>query len=136
MKTLLMDMETRRILEEAVDEASNILKSYRLELDSLADLLCEHETVDGAQIDAILGQTEKQGEGKVFPGSAPNGHKPFRMVTRTNVDEQPKGKVDLDDLSCWENEGGQNANHISEGEASVSQGYSIKPERSPKNASV
>jgi cell division protease FtsH len=132
----LVDVETRRILEEAVDEANSILKSHRLALDSLADLLCEHETVDGAQIDAILGQTEKQGEGKVFPRSASNGHKPFQMVTRTNVDEQPKGKVDLDDLSRWENEGGQNAKRMSEGEASVSQEYSIQLERSPKNASV
>ena len=81
MKTLLMDMETRRILEEAVDEASNILKSYRLELDSLADLLCEHETVDGAQIDAILSRTEKQEEGKVIAGFAPNGHEPFQKET-------------------------------------------------------
>ena len=58
----LVDVETRRILEEAVDEASSILKSHRLALDSLADLLCEHETVDGAQIDALLGQ-EKIHEG-------------------------------------------------------------------------
>jgi cell division protease FtsH len=75
----LVDMETRRIMEEAVDEASSILKNHRPALDSLADLLCEHETVDGAQIDAILSQTEKQGEGKLFPGSAPNGHKPPQM---------------------------------------------------------
>jgi cell division protease FtsH len=32
----LVDMETRRILEEAVDEASSILKSHRLALDSLS----------------------------------------------------------------------------------------------------
>jgi cell division protease FtsH len=74
----LVDVETRRILEEAVDEASSILKSHRPALDSLADLLCEHETVDGAQIDAILGQEEKQEEGKVFPEPpAPNGHEPI-----------------------------------------------------------
>ncbi len=132
----LVDMETRRILEEAVDEASNILKNHRLALDSLADLLCEHETVDGAQIDAILSQTEKQEEGKVFPRYAPNGHKPFQMVTWIKDDECRKGNIELDDLLRWENEGGHIENRVSEGEASVSQGYSIKLERSPENASV
>jgi cell division protease FtsH len=72
----LVDVETRRILEEAVDEASSILESHRTALDSLADLLCEHETVNGAQIDAILGRKEIQEEEKVFPGIAPNGHEP------------------------------------------------------------
>ncbi len=73
----LVDMETRRILEEAVDEASSILNSQRLALESLADLLCEQETVNGAQIDAILGQKKKQGEGTEFSKPAPNGHKPL-----------------------------------------------------------
>lgn len=72
----LVDTETRRILEEAVDEARSILISHRSALDSLADLLCEHETVDGAQIDAILGRTEKQEDVHKIPGYAPNGHKP------------------------------------------------------------
>jgi cell division protease FtsH len=75
----LVDKETRRILEEAVSEASSILKNHRMALDSLADLLCEHETVNGAQIDMILGQKEKREEERVFPGGAPNGHKPSQM---------------------------------------------------------
>lgn len=54
----LVDTETRRIIEEAVDEARKNLEDHRPELDQLADLLCEHETVDGAQIDAILGKIE------------------------------------------------------------------------------
>jgi cell division protease FtsH len=62
----LVDVETRRILEEAVEKASSILELHRSALDSLADLLCEHETIDGAQIDAILGQREQQVEEKIF----------------------------------------------------------------------
>lgn len=54
----LVDTETRRILEEAVSAAENILEKHRTDLEHLADLLCEHETVDGAQIEAILGKTE------------------------------------------------------------------------------
>ena len=74
----LVDVETRRILEEAVGEARSILESHRLALDSLADLLCEQETVDGAQIEAILGQKNKPDEGKLFPRPAPNGHEPLQ----------------------------------------------------------
>jgi cell division protease FtsH len=76
----LVDVETRRILEEAVAEAGRILKNYRLALESLADLLCENETVDGAQIDALLGQKENQADGMVNVKSAPNGHKPLKTA--------------------------------------------------------
>jgi cell division protease FtsH len=54
----LVDTETRRIIEEAVEEARSILENHRPELDHLADLLCEKETVDGSQIEAILSKTE------------------------------------------------------------------------------
>jgi len=55
-----VDTETRRIIEEAVEEARTILKKHRLELDHLADLLCEHETVDGSQIDAIIRKSDSR----------------------------------------------------------------------------
>ncbi len=54
----LVDTETRRIIEEAVDEARIILENHRPELNKLANLLCEQETVEGSQIDAILGKSE------------------------------------------------------------------------------
>ena len=54
----LVDTETRRIIEEAVDEARIILENHRPELDKLATLLCEQETVEGSEIDAILGKSE------------------------------------------------------------------------------
>jgi cell division protease FtsH len=54
----LVDTETRRIIEEAVDEARSMLEAHRPELDHLADLLCEQETVDGSQIDAMLNKIE------------------------------------------------------------------------------
>jgi hypothetical protein len=41
-----------------------------------------------------------------------------------------KVNVELDDLLRWENEGGHIENRVSDGEASVSQGYSINLERS------
>jgi cell division protease FtsH len=114
----LVDIETRRILEEAVVEASNILEDHRLALVNLADLLCEHETVDGAQIDALLGQKEKQEDGKDFPRPAPNGHKQINLNAWIKDDKQPKSAVELDGLLRWENEGGQPENHLSEGRGS------------------
>jgi cell division protease FtsH len=63
----LVDTETRRLLEQAVEEACDLLVMHRLELDRLADLLCEHETVDGSQIDAILSAAENYTE----PGETP-----------------------------------------------------------------
>ena len=56
----LVDTETRRIIEEAVDEARIILENHRPELNQLANLLCEQETVDGTQIDAILNKSENR----------------------------------------------------------------------------
>jgi cell division protease FtsH len=102
----LVDMETRRILEEAVDEASSILDSHRMALDSLADLLCEQETVDGAQIDAILGQKKIKEDGTIYPEPAPNGHKKLQRVSSIMDDGWQKAKVELDELLRWEYEGG------------------------------
>ncbi len=56
----LVDTETRRIIEEAVEQARSILVIHRPELDHLTDLLCEQETVDGDQIDSILSREEIQ----------------------------------------------------------------------------
>lgn len=56
----LVDIETRRIIEEAVTEAHTNLENHRAILDRLADLLCEYETVDGAQIEALLKAYEIQ----------------------------------------------------------------------------
>jgi len=56
----LVDTETRRMIEEAVEEARSHLENHRSALNRLADLLCEQETVDGAQIDVILNDSYKE----------------------------------------------------------------------------
>jgi cell division protease FtsH len=56
----LVDTETRRIIEEAVEHSKSVLEAHRSELNQLADMLVEHETVDGAQLDAMLNQIEIQ----------------------------------------------------------------------------
>ena len=51
-----MDAETRRIVEEAVSRASELLATHPVALGRLAEKLCDQETVDGSQITAILAE--------------------------------------------------------------------------------
>ena len=49
-----VDAETRRLVEEALDSASALLSAHRATLDRLAERLCEHETVNGGEVTAML----------------------------------------------------------------------------------
>jgi cell division protease FtsH len=60
-----VDAETRRIVEEALSRAWELLDSHRDALERLATRLRERETVDGSEVTAIL-------EGSV----SGNGHRP------------------------------------------------------------
>ncbi len=51
-----VDAETRRIVEEAVSRASELLQTHPVALGKLAEKLCDQETVDGSQITAILAE--------------------------------------------------------------------------------
>jgi len=51
-----VDAETRRIVEEAVNRASELLGTHPVALGRLAEKLCDQETVDGSQITAILAE--------------------------------------------------------------------------------
>jgi cell division protease FtsH len=51
-----VDAETRRIVEEAVCRASELLETHPAALSRLAEKLCDQETVDGSQITAILAE--------------------------------------------------------------------------------
>ena len=50
-----IDAEVRRLIDDAHTEARSILETHRKTLDSMADALLEKETLDGADLDAILG---------------------------------------------------------------------------------
>ena len=53
-----VDREVRRLLDEAHDEAREVLSLHRATLDQLADALVEHETLDEPKLEAILGDLE------------------------------------------------------------------------------
>ena len=51
-----VDAETRRIVEEAVSRAGELLAIHPAALGRLAEKLCDQETVDGSQITVILAE--------------------------------------------------------------------------------
>lgn len=51
-----VDAETRRLVEEALDSAAALLSTHRATLDRLAERLCEHETVNGSEVVAMLAE--------------------------------------------------------------------------------
>jgi cell division protease FtsH len=51
-----VDAETRRIVEEALGRAWDLLDAHRAALDTLAQRLCERETIDGAEVVALLAE--------------------------------------------------------------------------------
>jgi cell division protease FtsH len=55
-----IDAEVRRLIDEAHQEAAEILVTHRATLDKLADALVEKETLDRAEVTAILGEVPKR----------------------------------------------------------------------------
>jgi cell division protease FtsH len=55
----IIDEEVARLLREADERAFTLLRSHRDALDRLADLLLERETVDGTDVDDILGRVPR-----------------------------------------------------------------------------
>ena len=51
-----VDAETRRLVEEALDQATALLSAHRATLDRLAERLCENETVNGSEVAAMLAE--------------------------------------------------------------------------------
>ena len=49
-----VDVETRRIVEDALSRAWNLLESHRAALERLAERLCEQETVSGEELASLL----------------------------------------------------------------------------------
>jgi cell division protease FtsH len=52
----VIDEEVSKLLRQAEARASELLSSHRDELDRLTELLLERETVDGTDVDEILGR--------------------------------------------------------------------------------
>ena len=53
-----IDSEIRRVIDEAYNSASRVLREHRDELDMISNLLVERESVDRDEFEALLGGTE------------------------------------------------------------------------------
>jgi cell division protease FtsH len=56
----VIDTEVAKLLREAEDRALGLLRSHRDTLDQLTELLLERETIDGTDLDALLGRVPGQ----------------------------------------------------------------------------
>jgi cell division protease FtsH len=54
-----IDSAASRLLRQAEDRATELLKAHRSELDALASLLLERETVDGSEVYRLAGQPNR-----------------------------------------------------------------------------
>ena len=74
-----IDSEVRRLIDEAHEEAMEVLVTYRKVLDRLADALMEKETLDTAEVMEILGEVPERPR-RVTNGSGPTGN--VRPISR------------------------------------------------------
>jgi cell division protease FtsH len=57
----LIDEEVRRLVSEAEAEAEKVLTEYRGQLDTLAEALLEHESLNAEEVDALFAPDQKSG---------------------------------------------------------------------------
>ncbi len=67
----LIDEETRRIIEDSARIVDETLKAHREHLEKLAAALIEHETVEGPELDEILGIRDPQPAAEPAPAPRP-----------------------------------------------------------------
>ena len=96
----IIDSEVSRLVREAEQTAVTLIRTHQGDLDRLADLLVEKETVDGAEVYRLLGLAvpEHQPEGQaIAPGraAAATAVRPLRCPppARTAPGRRPPGRT-------------------------------------------
>ena len=86
----VIDVEVRRVIDVAYQQARDILVVHRVQLDAMANALIKYETIDEAQIkDIMAGREPKPPEGWDDAGGGNAGGKP--LVTEAG--ERPKAPI-------------------------------------------
>ena len=57
---LKIDLEVDKILNESYKRAIDILRTHRIELNNLAEALVQNETLDGAEVEALIEDTKSK----------------------------------------------------------------------------
>ncbi|WP_375619971.1 MULTISPECIES: ATP-dependent zinc metalloprotease FtsH [unclassified Bartonella] len=91
----MIDMEVRKLIDDAYKNATNILKTKRKEWFSLAQGLLEYETLTGAEINEVIAgkppsRTQKDENAAPRGSSVP---KTGKMKTETTVEDEKKPKT-------------------------------------------
>jgi cell division protease FtsH len=73
-----IDAEVARLLRQAEERAVDLLKTHRVELDSLVNLLLERETVDGSDVYRMAGRPDRS----QAPSPVPTSVAPHRAQAR------------------------------------------------------
>ena len=80
-----IDAEVRKIIDTAYGKAKDIVIKHKDKLALITDLLLEKESIDGRQVDQILG-IEPEKPVKDFSGSRPNRNRPRSNDSRNRSD--------------------------------------------------
>jgi cell division protease FtsH len=86
-----IDNEVRRLIDEAHDEALEILEGHRAKLDALAALLIERETIDRDEVEAFLADIPKRAQRDLTLRGA--GLAVSRRAIRTGEKPPPPGTI-------------------------------------------
>ncbi|HYF11354.1 MAG TPA: ATP-dependent zinc metalloprotease FtsH, partial [Actinomycetota bacterium] len=86
-----IDNEIRRLIDEAHDEALDILSEHRHKLDELAALLIERETLDREEVESFLSDIPKRAQRDLTVRGA--GLAISRRAIRTNDAPNPPGTI-------------------------------------------
>ncbi|HVE75517.1 MAG TPA: ATP-dependent zinc metalloprotease FtsH [Actinomycetota bacterium] len=82
-----IDEEIRRLMDEAHDEAWEICKTYRKQLDAMVELLMEKETVEAVEVEKLFAGVPK----RAVRGEAPTRRRPVARPPAMDV-KSPAGK--------------------------------------------
>jgi hypothetical protein len=86
-----IDNEVRRLIDEAHDEALEILQGHRAKLDALAALLIERETIDRDEVESFLADVPKRPQRDLSRRGA--GLAVARRAIRTGEKPTPPGTI-------------------------------------------
>ncbi len=106
-----IDQEVKRFVDEAYGMAEKILSSHRTELDTLAHMLLERETIFAEDVEQVLGKSAKErklAQSRQGNGNSGESHK-------NPVDEHKEEKLgeNSDEKAEGENEGTRQADNLS-----------------------
>ena len=90
-----IDAEIRRIIDDAYNEANSVLTDKRTKMDKIARRLIKKETIEGAELDKLLGHSRgKKAVAQVFDEKKPAAVKaPVGKRTRTSIKPALEGKT-------------------------------------------